>query len=324
MTPRPVVFDTDMALGTPNADIDDAVALLLALDEPALDVLAVTGTGGNASINHACRNIDSLLATVGHQAIPHSWCATLPLDSSRWVKHRWEANEKTEQPFPDTSFTSSDLIRKTLRESARAVTVICIGPLTNLALALATEPMLCSKIDSVVMMGGSFRMPGVAGGPSEFNILCDPEAAALVFSMPLKIYLFGLDVTKKRPVYPVDIESWNLPDHPFLKYLYENCIAFMHHRAKRDGYDTPYSFFHDALPVLYLKFPQWFTMTPCSVKIDLCGTLTRGMTIIDPKVDASAATCWFATDVDESAILAYICDSIVRKYMGVPYEAHSL
>ncbi len=320
MTTRiPIIIDTDMALGSAHADIDDAIAVLVALAEPMFEILAITGSGGNVPIEHACLNIDRLLHTLGKASIPHCFSNTRPLDSALWVDSRWKQQEHDELPPVDHSVTSSDVIRKLLRESRTQVTVVVIGPLTNIALALTIEPDLVEKIDKIVMMGGSMKTPGVGGGATEFNIRADVESAALIFSFPVDIHMFGLDVTKRRKVRPNDIARWDDPSSPFLKYLFDSAVAFMHFRARRDGYDEPYAFFHDVLPVVYLTHPQWFEMTPCMISVDVCGHFSRGVTLIDTKISGmDSPRHFFATDVDADTIFDFVVNVVDRNYRRVP------
>ncbi len=317
MERTPIIIDSDMALGSSHADIDDAIAILLALDNPSLDVLAITGSGGNVSVDHSCRNIDRLLKLLGKSDIPHCFSMSRPLDATLWVDARWRQQEQEDILGQDCSFTSSDLIRKTLRESSVPITLISLGPLTNIALALVTEPELCKKVRKLVMMGGSFRTPGVSGGPAEFNIKADPEAAALVMCLPIDILMFGLDVTKKKTVRPEDIVQWDRGDSPFLRYLHDASEAFMHFRAKRDGYDEPYAFFHDALPVIYLSNPELFEMVPCSISVDTSGFLTRGVTVIDTKILACDARHQYAADVDEEKVFSLILNRVSDGYRDI-------
>jgi inosine-uridine nucleoside N-ribohydrolase len=174
-----------------------------------------------------------------------------------------------------------ELIISTLEAASKPVTLITIGPLTNIALACALRPDMVTKIERLLMMGGSFRTPGVNNTLAEFNILADPEAAALVFSMPIRVTMFGLDVTKKRNIEPAGISTWNKPACPFLKRLHDASAAYMAYRSDREQENRPFAFFHDAMPVMFCKYPELFSIKPCTIQIDLNGEFTRGMTVVD-------------------------------------------
>ena len=131
----PLVIDTDMAYGSPQADIDDAVALLFALASPEFDLLAVSAAGGNAAPGCVSRNLDSLLRLVSAD-IPHSFSCSRPIDPGFWVNARWSsspAKPAARSEYPDLP-DSVQLLYSTLSASAEPVTLVTIGPMTNTAL----------------------------------------------------------------------------------------------------------------------------------------------------------------------------------------------
>ena len=152
----PLVIDTDMAYGSPQADIDDAVALLFALASPEFDLLAVSAAGGNAAPGCVSRNLDSLLRLVSAD-IPHSFSCSRPIDPGFWVNARWSsspAKPAARSEYPDLP-DSVQLLYSTLSASAEPVTLVTIGPMTNTALLLIQHPDIAGKIGRIVSMGGS-------------------------------------------------------------------------------------------------------------------------------------------------------------------------
>ena len=306
----PLVIDTDMAYGSPQADIDDAVALLFALASPEFDLLAVSAAGGNAAPGCVSRNLDSLLRLVSAD-IPHSFSCSRPIDPGFWVNARWSsspAKPAARSEYPDLP-DSVQLLYSTLSASAEPVTLVTIGPMTTTALLLIQHPDSAGTVGRIVSMGGSIHMDGVAGGPAEFNIKADPEAAAAVFSSGIPVFLFPLDVTKKKRIYPETIASWE-GRGPLIRSLREASVAFMKHRAERDGYYPPYAFFHDVLPLAYLADPSLFTMRECSVSVDLHGDLTRGVTVFD----MASSGAHVAVDVDSDRVLALAEGRIMERF----------
>lgn len=315
---KKVLIDTDIAFGSKNADVDDVLALMLAIPSDSLDVAAITPVGGNVSVLKASNNLHKFLKRIGKSGIPHAWSNARPMDPACRVKpERWDNAPPERITRPDDAPTkdSVDLLIETVLCSDKPMTVIPIGPLTNIGLALAKRPEIAAGIEEIVMMGGSFRMPGMRG-LAEFNIWADPHAAAIVFDSPVPVKMFGLDVTKKRPVYPGDITAWDLPAYPLVKELHDSYLDYMVFRAERFRESEPFAFFHDAFPIAYLLHPEFFRMVPCSIDVDLCGEYTYGVTAIDFQRVASGSPGTepkhsIALDVDEPAMREFVLRSIL-------------
>lgn len=321
--PIPLIIDTDLAFGSDSADIDDALAILLALAHPEqFDVLAVTAVSGNVDGVRASANIDILLDRIGFGHIPHCASGTRPWDANFWVQSRWNAQKKSVQEREKASQTKfqiqgqgSDLIRDILRSAPQAVTIACVGPLTNLALVLSTEPELLSKIGLVACMGGVHLIPGVLNGPTEFNILADPEAASFVFNTGIPIALFPLDVTKKQALFPEDLELWRKTPGAFMSDLADAAHAYMYHRSKMYNEKKPFMYFHDALPIIWLLQEKYFEMRPCQISVDCSGEFTRGVTIIDTHVrNRKQLDHQMAWDVDATEVLDLVMRDLADCY----------
>lgn len=311
-----VFIDTDIALGCQNADVDDAVALLLALAEPSLSVIGISPSSGNVPGKKSGPCLDSLLKRIGRDGIPHASFPSALWDTSKWVADtRWA--KQPPETFPavfGNGMQAAEFMARTILREVNPVTVITIGPLTNLATSLVAYPNLKDHIAQLVMMGGTWKMPGYAGQTKEFNILCDPEAASYVMNSGIPVMMFGLDVTKKRKIVPTDLEAW-LHSGSFLHDIGERCSAFMHYRAKRDGYNIPYAFFHDVMPIAFLVHHQWFAMKPCDIQVAADGEFTRGMTIVDfKKRQRACLKDQIAVDVDSDAVFSYVRDTFLRVY----------
>ena len=189
---RPVIIDTDP--GT-----DDAIALMMALNSPDLDVLALTTVGGNAALRHTTRNALRVLEYMGREDVPVLRGAPRPLKgrfaygyyyhgpAGLTVRLPLPAGRPEGEPAPDY------IIRKT-RDHPGELTLVALGPLTNLARALQREPKLVRWTKELVVMGGAFEVPGNVTPHAEFNTFNDPEAAQVVFSSGIPTTLVGLDV----------------------------------------------------------------------------------------------------------------------------------
>jgi pyrimidine-specific ribonucleoside hydrolase len=324
--PIPILIDTDLAFGSENADVDDALAILLALAHPErFDVLAITAVSGNVDAIRASANIKRLLERLGRDDIPHCAASNRPLDSRFWVESRWKAQPKSlmeRETAMNARYKTPgfgvDLIRDTLRSANEPVTVVCVGPLTNVALALSIEPDLSSNIRLIAAMGGTHLVSGVADGPAEFNVLVDPEAAALVFTSSVPAALFTLDVTKKQAIEAVDLQTWRSAPGGLLHQLAKDAEGYMSHRAMMYHQDRPYMFFHDAMPMVWLMQPDLFTLRSCLISVDCSGEYTRGVTVVDTQKRAGRELKhWIAVDVDAPAALDLVIQDLTECFGGM-------
>ena len=317
---RPILIDTDIGFGSKNADVDDVLAIMLACSVPRLDIAAITPVGGNVSPERASGNLHRFLARTGLSGIPHAWSAILPLDPKLKVKSElWDRfpGEAIERPTDAPRIDSVDLILKTVKESAQPLTIVAIGPLTNIGIALAKEPEIAANIEAIVMMGGSRKVSGLHG-LAEFNIWVDPFAAAAVFDSGVPVTMFGLDVTRKRKVLPEDIARWNDPDSPLVRDIHDSYLGFMRFKADLFGPSQYIGFFHDAFPIAYFHDPGLFRIEACGVKIGI-GEADWGTTRIDilPAANPeSQARHRVAVDVDEAALMEYVIETIASFWKG--------
>jgi len=304
-----IIINTDMALGSAHADIDDAVAILFALARKELDALAICSTGGNVDCLKASRNIDALLKRLGKD-IKHSYSSSKPLDPYFWVKERWTDYDASKIDCElSSSFPSSVELIKECLVGNDDVSIVSIGPMTNIALVLRLYPYLEKRIKALYIMGGSFATPGVKNGCTEFNVKVDPESAKVVCDSSIPKYFFPLDITKKRFVTPNMLKPWGERGE-FLKYLQGEAVKFMGYRSKRDGYDHPYSFFHDVMPLVYMVRPELFSLKGCSVDVDLIGENTRGATLFS----FSGTGSYVSLDAKCDEIIDFVIDEIREHY----------
>ena len=191
----PVILDVDPG-------IDDALAILLALSSPELSVEGITVVAGNVEVDVGLRNARQILDLAGRSDIPVARGAAAPLVgqlvTSKHV-HGDNGLGNVELPPPSTPVyagNATDLLVSKIREHAGRITLIPVGPLTNIALALKQHPELVPDIKQIVLMGGSLSGGNITPA-AEFNIYNDPEAAEMVFHSGAPIVMVGLDVTEK-------------------------------------------------------------------------------------------------------------------------------
>lgn len=206
--PRKIIIDTDPGVGIPGTDADDPIAILLALADPRLELLAVTTTFGNCPPALSARGAAAVLAAAGRADIPVAKGRDTPLsgrlDPILVEAYAGARGREGRLPLPDPGTTTplgaAELIARTVREHPGDVTVVTIGPQTNLAEALIADPELAGLIDSVVFMGGGLGLEPTYGGGNvtpyaECNIYFDAAAADVVLRSGVDISMVGLDVT---------------------------------------------------------------------------------------------------------------------------------
>ncbi len=195
---RPVIIDTDPG-------IDDALALLLAWGSPEMDVEALTTVAGNVAVDIATRNAFRLLELRQPFRVPAvAVGAAAPIDRPLRTATRYHGEDGLGDlpdwpPVAGTPATvgATELIVDAARRHGRRLTLVALGPLTNVALALAADPRALAQIGRLVVMGGAVDVPGNVTPTAEFNMHVDPEAAARVFASGLPIDLVPLDATRQ-------------------------------------------------------------------------------------------------------------------------------
>lgn len=274
----PIIIDCDPGH-------DDAIALILALASPKLNVLAVTTSAGNQTPDKTLRNALRILTLLGRHDIPVAGGAPKPLLRELIIADNVHGESGLDGPalpepgFAPQALTAVELMAKTLRASTEPVTLVPTGPLTNIALLLSAHPELKAKIARIVLMGGSAG-PGNWTPAAEFNIYVDPEAAEMVFSAGVPITMCGLDVTHAAQVMDEDIERIRAITNSIARTVAELLDFFMiYHRDPKWGFvGAP---LHDPCTIAWLLRPELFTGIECHVSVETQGQYTVGMTVVD-------------------------------------------
>jgi len=301
----PVIIDTDPG-------IDDALALALAVRSPELDLLAVTTTYGNATAAVTTRNARHLLERLGASGVPVRPGAARPLIRGLSVAADTHGEEGLgHAPTPAVGSVPGPFVEaplamlEVLRQESRPVTIIALGPLTNLALALAIDRERCLQaIGEVIWMGGSAGAPGNTTPVSEFNAWCDPEAAYAVMEAGLPIRMVGLDATRCVFLPQETVERlWRHPD-PEVRWWAEMWRFYVefHQRSERlDG-----CIMNDPLAVALALRRDWGRWADMYVTVDCGWGLTRGQTLCDrfghTGEPANASVCLEASGRDVLAL----------------------
>ncbi len=304
MNKRKIIIDTDPG-------IDDAVAIAIALFSEELDVQLFTTVAGNVSIEKVTKNLLKLLPFYGKK-VPVAVGASRPLireaiDASG--VHGKTGMDGYDFPEEDHSLlleeTAVQAMARVLKESTEKITLVPIGPLTNIAILLREYPEVADKIDEIVLMGGSVGR-GNAGVYSEFNIKVDPEAAKIVFESGLPIVMCGLDVGLKALVYPEDseiIKDMNPVGNMFYSLF----------KAYRGGSFKTGLKMYDSCAVAYLLKPEMFEVEETFVGIETQGTYTSGATVVDLKGYCNQpANAKVTVDVDADVFKEWFLDAISK------------
>lgn len=271
---RPIIIDCDP--GT-----DDAIALFLALGNPALEIRLVTVAGGNVGLDHTMRNARALVGLTGQQ-IPVIAGADRPLLGSFTSETRVHGEDGIggvhlpEGP-PATPGIAADAIRAALREAGRnALTLVGLGPATNLALALATEPALTANIAEIVLMTGAWS-EGNMTPAAEFNALSDPEALAVLLACGRPITLATLDLTAQALCTPARITAL-ANGTGTCRQAACAIMATVPNSRRLANAGHPQ---HDSCAIAWLLAPETFTHREVHVTVDCTPGPGRGQTIID-------------------------------------------
>ena len=279
--PRPVILD-----GDPGHD--DAVNILLAHASPELEVLGVSTTYGNVGLERTTRNALVTLALIGSETPVYAG-ADRPLLVPRLSAETVHGQTGLDGPLlPSPTREAQGLhaalfIIQEVRARPHQVTLLPTGPLTNLALALRLAPDIAPLVRQIIWMGGSLDV-GNWTPAAEFNALCDPHAAQIVFSSGVPLVMFGLNATHQAIATPQRIaairalssQDGGTPVGEVVAQLLEFFAG--HHRERYGWEGGP---LHDPLTCAYLLAPELFVTQPMFVEVDTSGGPSSGRTNCD-------------------------------------------
>jgi len=262
---------------------DDAIALLLALASPEVELLGITTVAGNQTLDKTTANALKILEFVGRTEIAVAAGAARPLVREPYVAayvHGETGMDGPDLPEPHTAPVAQhavDFLAERLVRSEQPVTLVPTGPLTNIGLLLVRYPEVTERIERIVLMGGAIAEGNVTPA-AEFNIWADPEAAARVFTSGIDVTMIGLDVTHKALFQPAD--SKRLAATGRVGKLVSELFAFYQQfHSEQYGWDG--SPVHDAVAVAHVVRPGLVQTADRGVVVDCGGELSRGRTYVD-------------------------------------------
>jgi pyrimidine-specific ribonucleoside hydrolase len=290
----PMIFDDD---GSP----DGMIALAYMLQNPKFNIKAITIVQGEAHPDLFVRNVMRLLARIKRTGIPVAAGRSSPLVGQNAFPERWRTNSdnfwgvslprdvESVQPI-----SAAQLIVKTLKKSPQSVTILAIGPLTNLAEALRIDPSIASKIARVQIMGGALYVPGnlteypttAYNTTAEWNIWVDPVAAEEVFSAGLPVYLTPLDATNQVKMTRADGSAWRATGTPegilasdLLNWFFRRVIS----RSSVSNWDT--------VAAINLSEPSFCSVTPLHLDVKTTPGDDQGRILTDSSKPANVNVC---------------------------------
>lgn len=279
MNNKLVYVDTDVGLGTPGAEIDDGAALIFLLRNISMAVIGAGSVFGNVPLPDADSNLDRLLTWLDGEKISRGRGAEKPLFADTSWFENWQSGYGSALPRESrpTTHLAANLIIDTIRKYPGQVSILSLGPMTNLALAIRLDTSIIPLTHEVIVMGGSFN---VQNPEPEFNVRCDPEAAQIVFSAGWNVHVLGLDITRRVHFSRHDFAS--LPSgNPAVDLLRKQAAGWID-RVEEMGWEQDGCALHDAVAAAYLVDDTIFQTEKSSVEVELANPNSRGVTRFIP------------------------------------------
>jgi inosine-uridine nucleoside N-ribohydrolase len=307
IVPTPILLDCDPGH-------DDAVAILLALASPELDLLGITTVGGNAPLDRVTDNALRVLALAGRPDVPVAAGAAHPLRGPLRTAPHVHGESGIEGPaLPDRIAEPIDddavaFLARTLGDADEPVTVIPTGPLTNIARLLGEHPDLKPRIARICLMGGAIGEGNITPS-AEFNMWVDPEAADVVFRSGVPVTMIGLDVTHRSIVWEEEYRALAAEGGTAARIVAGLLEYFQGFHERVYGWrGTP---IHDAVAVAHVAHPGLVTTRPYAVAVELDGALTRGRTVVDLRgVTGMPPNADVGVDIDRDRFVALLGSAI--------------
>ncbi len=276
---RKIVIDTDPGQ-------DDAVAILLALASPELDVLGITAVAGNVPLALTEKNARKVCELAGRPGTKVFAGAVHPLVRQLVTAEQVHGRTGLDGPdLPEPAMKLQDqhavdfIVETLMREAPGSVTLCPLGPLTNIALAMNREPRIVPRIGEIVLMGGGFFEGGNTTPAAEFNIYVDPHAADVVFRSGVKLTMMPLDVTHKALTTAPRVAAFRDLGTPVGEAVAQMLEFF--ERFDEEKYGTEGGPLHDPCVIAFLLKPELFRGRDVNVSIETMSDLTMGMTVVD-------------------------------------------
>jgi purine nucleosidase len=308
---RKIIIDTDPGQ-------DDAVAILLALASPELEVLGITAVAGNVPLDITQKNARIVCELAGRSDMKvYAGCdapLTRKLVTAEHVhgKTGLDGPQLAEPIMPLQGEHAVDYIIDTLRSApAGTITLCALGPLTNIALAFRRAPDIIERVQEIVLMGGAYFQVGNITPAAEFNIYVDPEAAAEVFAAGVPLVVMPLDVTHKALTTQTRVDAFRAMGTRVGEMVAAWTNFF--ERFDKEKYGSEGAPLHDPCVIAYLLQPDLFTGRHVNVMVETGSDLTLGMTVADWwRVTDRVPNAMFMGDIDANGFFALLTERLAR------------
>lgn len=308
MRKLPLLLDCDPG-------VDDAIAILLSKYLTNLDLIAVTSVAGNVEVAYTTQNALDLLELAGLGHVPVYRGAEQPLfGEAKTAPHVHGQNGLNGLSLPPSrrqaeKLPAWDAIYDFAKRFEGELTIVAIGPLTNLGLALIKYKQLPKLLKRVVLMGGA-AVGGNVTPAAEFNVYADPEAADIVFNSGLEVVMCGLDVTVPAYLTAEELDELGTLGSRQAKFARDVSQGLL---AYSKGYGLPGMCMHDPLALLYADDETLLKTERAGVRVETKGKLTRGKTVTDLYSDKKMEkNAWVATGVDREAFKRRLFETMAR------------
>jgi purine nucleosidase len=309
--PRQIIIDTDPGQ-------DDAVAILLALASPELEVLGITAVAGNVPLALTQKNARIVCELAGRSDMAVYAGCDAPLVRKLVTAEHVHGKTGLDGPqladpvMPLQADHAVDYIIDTLRSAPSGTITLCpLGPLTNIAQAFRKAPDIIERVQEIVLMGGAYFEVGNITPAAEFNIYVDPEAAAEVFLAGVPLVVMPLDVTHKALTTQARVDAFRAMGTRVGDMVAEWTNFF--ERFDKEKYGSEGAPLHDPCVIAYLLQPELFTGRHVNVVVETGSELTLGMTVADWwRVTDRAPNAMFMGDLDADGFFALLTDRLAR------------
>lgn len=308
MSKRPIIIDTDPGQ-------DDAMAILLALGSPELDVLGITCVAGNTRLPAVIRNARIICELGNRREVPIFAGCDRPMVRDLVTAEHVHGPTGLDGPvwdeptMPVQEQHAVDWLVETLLAATEPITLCPIGPLTNIAMALVREPGIIPNIREIVSMGGGYFVGGNVTPAAEFNIYVDPHAADVVYRSGVPLVAMPLDVTHKALM----TRAWIADMGQIPGTLGSHVAAMLNYYQKFDidRYDEFGGPVHDPATIAYLIRPELFAGKDCFVQVETQSDITMGMTVVDYwGALGRESNCTWMHEVDSDGFFALMHERI--------------
>ena len=304
---KPIILDCDPGH-------DDAMAILLARGCPDIDLLAITTVAGNQTLEKTTLNARRVCTAARIDDVPIYAGCDRPLLRPQIIAAEVHGESGLDGPafgeptVPVADEHAVDFLERTLMASDGEITLVPVGPLTNIAMALRREPRIAARARGVVLMGGAYTR-GNRTPAAEFNILADPEAAAIVFEAGWPLTMVGLELTHQARATQQVIDEIARIGTPLSGTVVEMMRFFG--GAYRATRGLPAPPVHDPCAVARVARPELVTVTDAFVAVETRGQWTAGMTVTDFRLQLGReANAEVATHLDADGFWALMLDAL--------------